>query len=285
VDATKGIWLRFVEARLLGLAAQMAFWLFLALIPLAAVGGLVIARIAVARQDLAATMLAPAVRDMVAAQLGQVAKWNGGTVGPLAVVVFAWLASSGIHSVLDVLEVQSGVGRPWWMKRVLALGACVALSLGIAVLALLSTGVGWLFRLVGATSPHAAMEWESSQLIAGARFVLGLVTALGLVAALYAAGSPRLGNRHTAIIPGAVLAVALQATSAFGYGLYIRLVGSGNAYQAGLGIIGVTLMSIYFFCLALLIGAEVNRAISDPLGARNESMRSRPAQGFPPRPS
>lgn len=50
VDATKGIWLRFVEARLLGLAAQMAFWLFLALIPLAAVGGLVIARIAVARQ-------------------------------------------------------------------------------------------------------------------------------------------------------------------------------------------------------------------------------------------
>jgi uncharacterized BrkB/YihY/UPF0761 family membrane protein len=38
VDATKGIWLRFVEARLLGLAAQMAFWLFLALIPLAAVG-------------------------------------------------------------------------------------------------------------------------------------------------------------------------------------------------------------------------------------------------------
>jgi uncharacterized BrkB/YihY/UPF0761 family membrane protein len=103
-----------------------------------------------------------------------------------------------------------------------------------------------------------------------------LVTAFGLVAGLYAAGTPRLANRHAAVIPGAVLAVALEAASGFGYGLYIRLVGNGNAYQAGLGIICVTLMSIYFFCLALLIGAEVNRAISVRRESRNESMRSGP---------
>jgi len=85
------------ESRTLGLAAEVAFWLFFSLLPLAAVGGLVLARLAVSRGDLAVTMLGstpPAARELVASQLGQVARWNGGAVGPLAAVVFVWMASS-----------------------------------------------------------------------------------------------------------------------------------------------------------------------------------------------
>ena len=48
-----------------------------------------------------------------------------------------------------------------------------------------------------------------------------------------------------------------------GYGLYVHVLGTGNAYQAGLGIIGVTMMSLYLFCVALLVGAELNRAVAD----------------------
>jgi len=260
------LWRGVNETRAFGLAAQMAFWLFLALLPLAAVGGLVLARIAVVRGDLAATLLgsmAPAVRDLVAAQLGKVARWNGGAVAPLAVVVFVWLGSSGIHAVFDALEVPSGVERPWWKKRLMALGACAVLSVGAAVLALLGTGVGWLFRLLGTDQPHALLSWEGSRLMALARASLGALTAFGLVVGLYAAGTPRTSKRHSAIVPGAVLAVALQATSGLAYGLYVRLVGTGNAYQAGLGIIGVTMMSLYLLCLALLIGAELNWVLSD----------------------
>ena len=65
------------------------------------------------------------------------------------------------------------------------------------------------------------------------------------------------------------LAVSLQATSGFGYRLYVHLVGVGNAYQAGLGIIGVTMMSLYLFCLALLVGAELNQAVSDRRASTN----------------
>src|ERR1019366_8803569 len=104
VDWAKLVWCGMNESRSLGLAAQMAFWLFFSLLPLAAVGGLVLARIAVAHGDLATTMLGstpPAVRDLVAAQLGQVARWNGAAVAPLAALVFVWLASSGIHAVFD----------------------------------------------------------------------------------------------------------------------------------------------------------------------------------------
>jgi membrane protein len=275
LDLAKLVWCGMNESRTLGLAAQMAFWMFFSLLPLAAVGGLVLARVAVSRGDLAVTMLGstpPAARELVASQLGQVAKWNGGAVGPLAAVVFVWMASSGIHSVFDALEVQGGIERPWWKKRVIALSTCSGLSVGVAVLALLRTGLGWLFRLAGASLPHALTSWQGSWVLALVRVVFGALIAFGLVVGLYAAGTPRVRHRHVVIVPGALLAVSLQAAGGLGYGLYIHVLGTGNAYQAGLGIIGVTMTSLYLFCLALLVGAELNRAIAD----RRRSMNAAP---------
>jgi membrane protein len=282
VEWAKLIWAGMNESRTLGLASETSFWLFTSLLPLAAVAGLVLARLTVSRGDLAVAMLGstpPAARDLVASQLGQVARWNGGAVAPVAALVFVWLASSGIHSVFDSLEVQAGLARPWWKKRLLALGTCVGLSVGVALLALLRTGLGWIFRLAGAGLPHALTFWEGSSFLVVVRLVFGALIAFGLVAGLYAVGTPRVPGRHLVIAPGALLAVSFQAASGLGYSLYIRLAGTGNAYQAGLGIIGVTMMSLYLFCVALLVGAELNRAVaerrpSQPSPSRNRRVRS-----------
>ena len=267
LDWMKILWEGVGTTRALGLAAEMAFWLFFSLLPLAAVGGLVLARLQFEGGDVVGTMLGstpPAVRELIATQLGQVAKWNGGAVGPLAAVVFVWLASSGIHSIFETLEVQAGVARPWWKKRALALVTCGGLSVGVALLALLGTGLGWLFRLSGTALPHALTSSHGSGLFTlTVRILLGVLIAFGLVAGLYTVGTPRVVHRPFTVVPGTLLAVSLQALSGFGYGLYIHLMGTGNAYQAGLGIVGVTLMSLYLFCLALLVGAELNQAMSD----------------------
>jgi membrane protein len=266
VEWVKRVWRGMDESNSLGLAAQTAFWLFFSLLPLAAVGGLVLARIAVARVDLTDTLLGsmPApVRELVTTQLGQVARWNGGAVGPLAAIVFVWLASSGIHSVFDALDVQGRHARPWWKKRLLALGSCVVLSIGIAAIALLGTGLGWLFRVTGADLPHAFASSSGSVLAGVARIGFGALLAFGLIAGLYLAGTPRARERRAAVVPGALVAVSIQALGGFAYGLYVHLLGTGNAYQAGLGIVGVTLTSLYLFCVALLAGAELNRAVTD----------------------
>jgi membrane protein len=281
IDWAKVIWCGMNEARSMGLAAQMAFWLFLSLLPLAAVGGLVVARMAIARGDVTDAVLGstpPAVRDLIASQLGQVARWNGGAVAPLAAIVFIWLASSGIHSVFDAIEIQSGVERPWWKKRCIALAACVGLSVGVAALALLRTGLGWLFRLAGSDLPHTLVYWQGSWAIAIAKVVFGAVIAFGLIAGLYVVGTPRVRYRHVVVVPGALLAVLMQAASGLGYGLYVRLAGTGNAYQAGLGIIGVTMVSLYLLCLALLVGAELNKAISERHTSREEEPEAPPVQ-------
>jgi len=67
LDWVKLVWCGMSEARTLGLAAEMSFWLFSSLLPLAAVAGLVLARLAVSRGDLAVMMLGstpPAARDV-----------------------------------------------------------------------------------------------------------------------------------------------------------------------------------------------------------------------------
>ena len=141
------LWIRFDRSRSLGLGAEMAFWLFLSLLPLAAVAGLITAKFVTGNGSALTLLLESlprAMREMVGSELGRVAAWNGGKVGVKAGAIFIWLASSGIHSIFDGLELASdAVPRPWWKKRLLAIGTCVALSLGTALLAVLGTGLGW----------------------------------------------------------------------------------------------------------------------------------------------
>jgi uncharacterized BrkB/YihY/UPF0761 family membrane protein len=90
-------------------------------------------------------------------------------------------------------------------------------------------------------------------------------------------------RRITPILPGALVAVALQVAIGFGYGLYIKGTGDGSAYQAGLAVIGITLVALFLFCTVLLVGIEVNQTLGEQrqrLAAdseRNPGMRAAPA--------
>lgn len=245
----------------------MAFWLFLSLLPLAAVAGLVAAKLAAGNWSIAApllTSLPAATRELLHGELGKMAAWNGGKVGFWAGVMFIWLASSGVHSIFDGIEIESNAPpRPWWRKRLLAIGTCVALSVGVAVLTLTGTGLGWLWRLIGGDTLFQALMFESSKLGQIARLIVGGAVSLGLVSGLYWVALPPWARKHMPIVPGALLAIALQIVIGYGYGFYITKAGDGGAYQAGLASIGVTLMALFLFCLVLLIGIEVNQMMGE----------------------
>jgi membrane protein len=252
------------RARTLGLAAEMSFWLFLSLVPLAAIAGLVAARLATSHAPLTGSVLSsvpPDARRMIESQVEAVAQWNGGKVAPVALGTFVWLAASGVHSVFDALEVQSGTTRPWWKKRLLAIATCVGLSVGVAILGVLAVGLDRLAVLAGrAVSLEGTGATVASVL---ARSVSGCIVSVAMVAALYRVGIPREAPRRTPILPGALLAVALLAALGWGYRLYVSRAGAGDAYLGSLAVIGVTLMTLWLFSIALLLGAELNKVIRD----------------------
>jgi membrane protein len=255
------------RSRTTGMAAEMAFWLFLSLVPLAAVAGLAVAKFAVSSAEVTSLLasLPAETRELVSKQLNHVAAWNGGSVAAPAALVFVWLASGGIHAVFDVLEVKAGTSRPWWKKRALALASCVALSVGTALIAVLATGLSSVLAFLRGTIPLAQLESQAGMtgvVDSVVRLGVGALTALGLVAGLYLIGIPRTARKRTPILPGAFLAVALQAALGYGYIFYLSKVGASSAYQAGLSIIGVTMFALYLLSVALLVGAELNHTVA-----------------------
>jgi membrane protein len=254
------------RARTLGLAAEMSFWLFLSLVPLAAVAGLVAARMASLRDDWLALSLfssvPPSVRDLLSGQVALVAAWGNG-VAPIAIGMFVWLASSGVHAVFDALEVQSGTSRPWWQKRLLALATCVALSAGVAVLALLGAGLERIQRLVGGSLPVFVLAAEQGPVGRLLRWLAGTVVAVAMVAGLYRAGIGPGARARWSVLPGAALAVGLTALLGRSYGFYIARAGAGDVYEAGLTVVGVTLMTLWLFSVALLLGVQLNRVLGE----------------------
>jgi membrane protein len=264
-------WIKIVFANLgrsrtVGLAGEMAFWLFLSLIPIAAVAGLALAKFAFGEGHNAAagflSTLPPAVRELLTKELANVSAWNGGAVAPVAAATFVWLASSGVQSVFDGLELETEANpRPWWKKRLLAIGTCVALSVGVALIALLSVGVAVVQKFASGVTAGLPLASTVSLVV---RTAVSAIIAVALVSGLYAVGLPPRARKRMPIIPGAIVAVALQTALGVGYGMYVRRAGDSGAYQAGLAVIGVTLMALYLLCIALLVGVEVNQV----LGAR-----------------
>lgn len=262
------------RARTASTAAEMAFWLFLSLLPLAAVAGYAAARLAVANRDAVSPLLETlpqGARELLSNELSRVSAWNGGTVGIIAAATFLWVASSGMHAIFDGLERQteSSSERSWLKKRALSIGACIALSIGIALIGFFSAGLDTIMKVAQGSVPWGNSEAGNfvSKVIQRA---FAFAVAVGLVGGIYAVGIPAPVRRKMPLWSGAVLAVVLQAVLGFAYGLYISKMGDGGAYQAGLATIGVTMITLLLASLSLLIGAEFNQTLAK---RRHDRMR------------
>ena len=108
-------------------SSALAFTAFFSLVPILALLGFVLG--ALVRRSGTEAILGPffehapeATRTVVMAGLDQLAGAHTSTVAPLAVLGFLWIASSGAHGSMDIMELMlAAPPRKWWRKRILAL--------------------------------------------------------------------------------------------------------------------------------------------------------------------
>ncbi len=236
---------RFSKDHVIDNASAAAFWLFLSLLPLVAVMAMLAVKLTnLSALDLFESSIPASAREFVTSELHALDAWNGGTVAPLSALVFLWLASSGIHGILDAFDATAEVTHPWWRKRLLACGMCIGISILVAATGfVLDIGHAWLTPIV--RSP--------------ARYVLAFAGQLGLIAALFRVGLPP----HMRRWPGALVAASLQTVLGFGYVLWVRTLGGAGAYSAAsLAAIGATMTAMFLFTLSLLAGVTFNVTIA-----------------------
>lgn len=248
----------------LGLAAQLAYYFFLALFPallfLIALAGFLasddlIGRIVTMLQGVAPRDVVGIIRD----QLSRITASPQGGILTFGVAAALWSSSAAMVAVIEALNKAYDVddGRPWWKQRLTA----ILLTIGVALFILLSFALvlagpelaGWIANRFGF---GAVFEWTWK--IVQWPIVFALVaTGVGLV--YYFA--PDVDQDFVWLTPGSVLATLLWLLTSLGFRIYVTNFGSYTETYGVIGGVMVLLLWLYLTGLVIVVGAEMNAEI------------------------
>jgi membrane protein len=252
------------EDDVLGLAAQLAYYFFLALFPallcLLALASLlpldqVIPQVIESMSSVLPREVVPLIRE----QILQVTSSPQGGLFTIGFLGALWSSSAALVAVTGALNRAYDIeeGRPWWKVRLTA----ILLTVGVAFFALVA-----LTLFVAGPEIGAAMAERFGM---GAAFqtawnILQWPVALALV--VVAVGliyyfAPDADQDWVFLTPGAVVAVVLWAIASLGFRYYIT--SFGNYTETYGAIAGVVILLLWFYIsgIALLVGAELNAEI------------------------
>ena len=247
----------------LGLAAQLAYYLLLSLVPALV---FLIALISFFPSELVQQILGavrafapPQIAEIVQGQMRRIAEGQNGGLLTFGIAMALWSSSSAMVAITSALNRAYDVeeARPWWKVRLTAIG----LTLALAAFVLLAFGLVVAGPLLGRGLANAIGVTGAFEAIWG---VLRWPLAVALVAvaiALINYFAPDVEQDWEWITPGALVATVLWLIVSVGFKIYVARFSDYNATYGSLGGVIVLMLWFYISSLAILIGAEMNAEI------------------------
>ncbi|MGE0451363.1 MAG: YihY/virulence factor BrkB family protein [Vicinamibacterales bacterium] len=248
----------------LGLAAQLAYYFFLALFPALLVLVALLSFVPV--DSLMETVMGtlsrvapPDVLQIIRDQLETITSEDGTGLLTFGMLGALWSSSSGITAVMDSLNQAYDIreSRPWWKVRLTAVVLTVALALFIIVSTVLVVGGPALAEQVAEwfyLGDAFAWTWKILQWP-----VVFLLVSMAMALIYYYA--PDAEQEWTWITPGSIAATLLWLIVSLGFRFYVTSFGNYNATYGAIGGVIVLLLWFYLSALAVLVGAELNAEI------------------------
>ncbi|MDB4929253.1 MAG: Ribonuclease [Myxococcaceae bacterium] len=164
-----------------------------------------------------------------------------------------WSASAGVASLIPALDHAYDVveTRPFWKRRLLALGATVGVGVVSIVASLIALAVPALSHWIGGSLGELLL-WVRLP-IAGA---IIMVTWALLYMFL-----PNVKPRFQPVTPGSIVGVLLWVAASWGFSQYVSHFGSYEATYGALGSVIVLLLWMWVSAMALMLGAEINKIL------------------------
>jgi membrane protein len=248
----------------LGLAAQLAYYFFLALFPA------ILFILALASffplmdfSDEAVRSLRPFAPSQVLTflqeQLKRLSEADSGGILTVGILGAVWSSSAAVVAIIGSLNRAYDIeeGRPWWKVRLTAVGLTLALAFFILVsLSLIVAGPTVAEYLASTLGFGPVFEWSWKILQWPLAFFL-VSTAIGLV--YYFA--PDAEQDWVWITPGAVVATLLWIVTSLVFKFYVANFASYDVTYGAVGAVIVLLLWFYLSGLASLVGAELNAEI------------------------
>jgi membrane protein len=248
----------------LGLAAQLAYYFFLALFPalLFLVALLSLFPLENLLDTITSTLARVAPREVIKIvqdQIIAIARDGTGGLLTLGMLGTIWSTSAGVSAIIDALNQAYDLreSRPWWKVKLVALGLTVALAVFILVSttlvvagpSLAETVARWFGLGQVFTWTWTILQWP----------VVFLLVSFAIAMVYFAAPDAR--QEWIWITPGSLVATFLWLVSSLGFKVYVTNFGSYNATYGTLGGVIVLLLWFYVSGLAILAGAELNAEI------------------------
>jgi membrane protein len=248
----------------LGLAAQLAYYFFLALFPallflIALAGVFVDEGLLTQVVEMLSGSVPPDVVTIIRDQLINLSQGEQGGIMTFGVIAALWSSSAAMVALIDALNRAYDVAdeRAWWKQRLIAILLTFGVALFILVsFALVIFGPQLATALAGRIGLGAVFEWTWKILQWPVVFAL-VATAFALV--YYFA--PDVEQDFVFLTPGSVLATLLWLAGSLGFRFYVVNFGSYNETYGSVGAIMVLLLWLYISGLCVIIGAEMNAEI------------------------
>jgi len=248
----------------LGLAAQVAYYLFLALFPailflLAIASFFPLDHVTDDIGRLLGPMVSAEVLQLIQDQMRRLAETESAGLLTFGVLTALWSGSAGLVAIVSALNRAYDIeeARPWWRVRLVAIGLTLSMALLVLVaLALVVVGPEIAIYLGDTIGFGSAFKWAWLILQWPVVFAMAS-TAIGLA---YYFG-PDAEQEWVWITPGAVLATALWLLMSLAFRFYITTFTDYNAAYGSVGAVMILMLWFYISGLAILIGAEVNSEI------------------------
>ena len=247
----------------LGLAAQLAFYFLLALVPAIA---FVVALASFFPPDLLNDMLGklgglapPAVVEILREQLNMLAGSGNTGILTIGLAMALWSSSAAIVSIIEAMNRAYDIeeARPWWKVRLTAIALTVGLALFVLIaFALVMVGPSVADQLVSGGRLGSAFAWTWK--ILQWPLVLILIAVAMACINYYA---PDAEQDWAWVTPGALLATVLWLVASLAFKFYLANFTDYNATYGSLGGVVILMLWFYISGLAVLVGAEMNAEI------------------------
>lgn len=281
-DVLKRAWKESGEDHLEMLGGAVAFYAFLALVPLLTAFVLTYGLVAepssvVQHMDTLTSVMPRESAGIIGDQLQNMTQSAGTKTGlalVLALVVALYGASKGATSVMTALNVAYDTEETrGFVTRTLMAIAMVVGAVFVMLLAILAFSV---MGLIEQLLPD--MGGVGHFLIQALSFALAAAVVIAVLAVVYRYGPDRPNAKWRWITPGSILATVVWLIATLGFGFYVSNFGNYNATYGSLGAVIVFLTWLYLSAYIVLLGAEVNAVLEQDIAANPAAAKPEPTK-------
>lgn len=267
------LWLQVYQDELLGRCAELAYFFLFSIFPLLLFMTTLLGYLAEANPRLQLSLfrwvgrISPStdVTALLNHTLMEIRTARNGTKLYVSLAVAVWVASNGMLAVSRTLNTACGLKetRPWWRRRLMAIG----LTLSFSVLIVFALSLIFYGAVIGEALADAlgvGILFSATWHLLRWPLILVFVVLSFEMVYNFAPCLGRVQSRHWGS-PGAITGVALWLGASYGLRAYLAYFNSYTAAYGSLGAVIVLLVWFYLTAFAILMGGEVNSEIEREL--------------------